>query len=188
MTKEELIDAAENYFRTHLPSTREKNSYLVHVEGVQKYALHLADEYDADKTVVEVAALLHDVGADAGDVHSAKSAEIAAEFLKDLDIESDLEKRIISAIKNHSMRQTGESFSASVTLEDRVIRDADGISFIENSYEMYFQKGLERHGLEIAREKSISKITGMMRKITTKKGTEIAEKLKNKAIEVIRNK
>lgn len=188
MEKDELLQKAETYYRVNIPSSREKDSYFIHVDGVRKYALILADEYSADKQVVEIAALLHDIGADAGKVHAFKSAEMAEVFLKDIGVDRLLKDKIVSAIKNHSMSQSGEDFGETVALPDTIIRDADGISFIENGYEIYLQKGLKMHGgLEKAKEESFMKIEGMMKKITTEKGLEIANKFRDRAIKYIKS-
>jgi len=188
MDKKHLIEKVEEFYKFFVPSSREQKSYFAHVDGVRRYALILADEYHADKEVVEIAALLHDTGADSGKVHAFKSAEIAEGFLTDLDVDNFLKTKIISAIRNHSMSQSGETFNEEVPLEDKIIRDADGLSFIENSYESYLKKGIELHGnIEIAKKESINKISGMSKKITTEKGKKIAESLKDKAFAYINN-
>ena len=186
MKKDELLQKVEEYYHDNVPSSREKMSYFAHVDGVRKYALILADEYSADKQVVEIAALLHDIGADAGKVHAEKSAEMSEVFLAGLGVEMLLKDRIISAIRNHSMSQAGEDFAENVPLEEAIIRDADGISFFENGYKMYLHKGLKMHGtLEKAKEESLLKNEGMMTKITTKKGIEIANRYRATASKYI---
>lgn len=183
MKKDELLQKVEDYYHDNVPSSREKLSYFAHVDGVRKYALILADEYTADKEVVEIAALLHDIGADAGKVHAAKSAEMAEAFLTSLEVEVTLKDRIISAIRNHSMSQDGEGFLENVPMEEAIIRDADAISFLENNYVTYLEKGLKIHGTrEKAKEESVLKIEGMMKKITTEKGLGVANKLRDKAL------
>lgn len=186
--KKDLIEKVEEFYRLSVPSSREQESYFTHVDGVRRYALLLANEYCADEEVVEIAALLHDTGADSGKVHAFKSAETADEFLTNLNVDNLFKTKIISAIKNHSMSQSSETFNEEVPMEDRVIRDADGLSFIENSYKSFLQKGIELHGdIEIAKKESIDKINGMTKKITTAKGKAIAESLKDKAFVYISN-
>ena len=86
------------------------------------------------------------------------------------------------------MSQDGEDFVENVPIEEAVIRDADAISFFENGYQMYLQKGLKMHGtLEKAKRESILKIEGMAKKITTKKGVEIANRYRIAASRYIEN-
>ena len=86
----ELAKEAEKLFRERLPESRPTDVYIRHVELVRKYAVMLAQEYGADVEVVEVAALLHDIGADAGKAHPQKSAEIAEGFLKERGVDEGL--------------------------------------------------------------------------------------------------
>jgi len=86
------------------------------------------------------------------------------------------------------MNQSGEDFTVEVPIEDRIIRDADGLSFLENSYEAYLQKGLKMYGdIEKAKEEAAVKIIGMSKKITTQKGKEIAKELIDKALEFVKD-
>ena len=108
MDKNTIILESEKFMRENVPGSRLTSDgsdeiYLRHVLGARKYALHLAETYKADKFVVEVAALLHDMGADAGKQHADKSAEIAEEFLSKFDISDEVKERIIHCIKRHSM-------------------------------------------------------------------------------------
>jgi uncharacterized protein len=188
MNYDKFLEIVEKYYRTNIPSSRERGSYFLHVDGVRKFALILAEEYSADRQVVEIAALLHDIGADAGKVHAGKSAAMAEELFDTIEVDASLRKRIISAIRNHSMSESASLAGKEVSLEDTIIRDADAISFFENSYEAYLQKGLKMHGtIERAKEESLIKIEGMMNKISTKLGREIAERYRETAISYIEN-
>ena len=135
MDKKKIIKEAEKYFRENLPESRMKErdtppekEYLNHVLGCRKYALLLAEKYKADKFIVEVAALLHDIGADAGREHAEESAKMADKFLSSLTINNETKIKIIGCIKNHSMG------SVTNNIEEQIIQDADGIIFIEESW------------------------------------------------------
>lgn len=181
-----IQEEANKYFQDNIPSNREKVDYLRHVKAVCKYALILGNKYHADPTILEVAALLHDIGADASKIHSNKSAEMAKTFLDEIVDDDNLKNKIISAIRNHSMEQSGESFSSKVALEDKIIRDADGLSFLESSTEGYFQQAIEKcSNLEEAKKETLNKIKGMRDKIETGEGKKLSVKLYNKAKEWI---
>lgn len=184
---EKLVGASEKYFLENIPSSRSKDGYLIHVGLVRKYALILAEVYGADKLVCEVAAILHDTGADAGRIHNHKSAEIADEFLKNLGAEDVLRSRIVSAIKNHSGPGSSAGYVEDVPLEDQIIRDADSISFLEESLPDYLNIGLEESGGDRnkTREDGLKKIDSMMKKVKTEKGLELARERYGSAKEFI---
>ncbi|KYK24828.1 hypothetical protein AYK26_03025 [Euryarchaeota archaeon SM23-78] len=183
----DLIKKAEAFFRNNLPKTRPPSVYTPHVELVRKYALILGKEYNADLLVLEVAALLHDIGADAGDVHAFKSAEIAGKFLSEQGIDEDTKEKIISAIRNHSMIQKGEEFKEGVNIADQVLRDADGIAFLEDTFKGYLEIKLRKYGKDKAKQISLVKIKGMLKKVKTEKGKELANKFYPIAKEYISN-
>lgn len=182
MDKEKIIQESEKYFRDNIPESRIKAAYISHVEGAVKYALLLAEKYDADKFIVELSAWLHDVGADAGKEHHEKSADIAKEFLSKFELPEDMLKRILDCIKNHSMG------TDVYNLEEQIIQDADGIIFLEDTYKYFYEKGKSKtSSVEEAKKWAIDKTNGMMNKIKTEEGKRIANDLLPKAIEFIEN-
>ena len=178
--KKEIIKGAEKYFRENIPSSRIKEAYLRHVEGTRRYALLLAGKYNADKFIVEIAAWLHDVGANAGKEHPNESVKIAKKLLSQFDISGDLLEQILNCISNHSMGTDVDN------LEEQVIQDADGIIFLEDTYKYFYEKGKSRaSSIEEARKWAIAKTKGMIGKIKTKEGIRLAKKLLPKAIKYI---
>ena len=166
---EKILQEVEKYFRDNFPKSRPKEVYLKHVEGVRKYALLLAKIYKADEFIIEVSALLHDVGADAGKDHADESAKISKKFLEKFDITSETLNEIIKCIERHSMG------SETDTIEQQIIQDADGIIFIEDTYKSFFEKGKKTaSSLEEAKKWTIDKTKGMMNKIKTEEGIKLA--------------
>lgn len=97
-----------------------------HVNRVRKWALKIAkSEKFPDLEIVEIAALMHDIGlskADKRRKHGEVGAEMAAKFLKRSKIfSSDKIKEICNAIQYHCKNREGEG-----KLLD-IIRDADMI-------------------------------------------------------------
>lgn len=150
-------------------SRKPKEEYYNHVLGCRKYALMLANKYKADKFVIEVAALLHDTGADAGPVHAQESAKIAKDFLSKLNLDKNNQKKIIACITTHSMGPAPE------TLEQQIIQDADGLIFIEDTYKYFYLKYPDKN-------KTAQKTQGMMDKIRTEEGKSLANILLPKAM------
>ena len=95
-----------------------------HVERVRRLALRLAAEEGADKFVVEVAALLHDV-ADwklSGDAEAG--ARRAREWLASLGVEAPIVEHVAGIVAGISFKGAGVPTPMS-TIEGRVVQDAD---------------------------------------------------------------
>ncbi|MCK4968068.1 MAG: HD domain-containing protein [Candidatus Aenigmarchaeota archaeon] len=182
-----LILQAKNFFESNIPKSRDKKSYIIHVELVRKYAKLLGKLYSANLIVLETTALLHDVGADSGRVHAQKSADITEKFLSKKTIDTNTKNKILSAIKNHSMMQKSEEFRENISLEDQILRDADGIAFLCDTFKPFFDKAVKKYGKEKGIELSIDKINAMRAKVKTKKGVEIADRFYPTAFEYISN-
>lgn len=183
--KAQILKETEKYMRENVPSLRKSKDgsdapYLDHVLGVRKYALELAALYNADKFVVEMAALLHDIGGDAGGDHAQESVKIAGPFLKQFNLPSEVVADILGCIANHSVGTVAQ------TDEQQIIQDADGIIFIEDTYRFYFDYCKSVMNLEEARKASIKKTKRMVKKVKTERGMEFANKFLPKALEYIR--
>lgn len=180
----QIIQETEKFVRENVPFRRKSEDgsatpYLDHVFGVRKYGLELARLYHADEFVVEMAALLHDTGGDAGEEHAQESVKISTPFLKKLGLPEKVSSDILGCIANHSMG------SIAKTDEQQIIQDADGIIFIEDTYKFFFEIFKARMPLEEARKVSIEKTKGMMAKIKTEKGLELANERLPKALKYL---
>ncbi len=178
-----VISDSERFVKENVPSSRlnkagSPEDYFRHVFGVRKYALHLAEIYSADKRMVEAAALLHDIGANAGEIHAQESAKIAERFLSEFGfgLSKETKQKIIDCIRTHSMGSVTE------TIEQQIIQDADGLIFIEDSFKGYFEHKREKLLLVEARKVSIEKTKKRMNKIKTEEGIRLAKKFLETAI------
>lgn len=185
MDKKTIIKESETFMKNKVPSSRltqdgSDENYLTHILGARKYSLKLAKIYKRDKFIVEIAALLHDVGANAGKVHANESAKIANKFLEKFEIPRSTKDKIINCIKNHSMGSKVKS------IEEQIIQDADGIIFLEDTFKLYYEQRKIRFSLEKAKEISLEKVSGMINKVKTEEGQKIAKRFLPKAIEYIK--
>jgi uncharacterized protein len=96
-----------------------------HVSRVYALALRIAEQENADRFVVGVAALMHDLGrtvqADSTKHHADLSVALAKELLATYQVSASIQGAILHAIMAHS-------FSRGIpprTLEARIVRDAD---------------------------------------------------------------
>ena len=186
MGESKLLQQAGSFMREHVPSSRleksgSSDSYFRHVYGARKYALLLAKEYGADPFVVEMAALLHDLGADAGEAHAQKSAEMAAEFLSGAGVPKDLSEKILGCILHHSAGSKADS------LEEQIIQDADGIIFLEDTFRFFFERRRAKFSLEDSKKVTLEKLGAVMTKFGTSTGRRLAQELLPKAQEFVQN-
>jgi putative nucleotidyltransferase with HDIG domain len=100
-------------------------TYDYHINIVVKYALLLAEKVKADKEIVEIAALLHDIGKKeyGNNDHHLTSATEARKILNKLDFQKDKIESIIHCIESHR----GKGVDAE-TIEAKVIMSADAMS------------------------------------------------------------
>jgi HD superfamily phosphohydrolase YqeK len=181
MDKQKIINESEKFMRDNIPKSRDKEDYFRHIAGARKYSIKLSEFYHADKFICEVAAILHDVGADVGEKHAEESAIISVGFLSQYSIPEDILNKIIKCIKNHSMGSTVGS------IEEQILQDADGIIFIEDTYKNFFEKRKKIATLDVAKKYAIDKLNGMMLKIKTDEGNKIASKLLPISFNYIKN-
>lgn len=182
MDKEKVVKEAEKFVRANVPSSRlPAEEYLRHVGAVRKYALWLARIYNADKFVVEVAALLHDVAADADATHAAEGARVSREFLSKFDVPDEIKENIAKAIETHSIG------GKSGAIEQQILKDADGLGFIEDYFKWFFENKKQSMPLEEARKQSIEKTESMVDKIKTPEGVKLAKKLMPKALHYLQS-
>lgn len=182
MNKEKVIQEVENFVRNNPPKSRgTKEIYIKHVWGVRKYAVKLAEFYNTDKFVVELAALLHDAAGDTEENHAEEGAEKSKEILSKLGVPKGIREKVSQCIKTHSMGSKAE------TLEAQILQDADGIFFVKENYRDFFNLFKEKLPLEQVRKTSIQKTKGMVKKIKTEEGKKLAEDLISKAIEYLKS-
>jgi len=176
--RERIVRETEAFVKSSVPKTRQpEEAYIRHVFGARNYARHLAEIYHSDIFAVVMAALLHDIGADAGDAkHAKEGAIISKEFLEEFKLDKKTRDKILGAIKAHPLGTPVEG------MEQRILQDADGIIFIEDTYKSYFDEQKKTLGPAEAKAKSIEKTRAMMGKIKTDEGIKIANKFLESAM------
>ena len=95
-----------------------------HVQRVYRLALHIAQRENADRFIVGIAALLHDLGRLTHDEtrhHADLSVIHARELLTRYQLPPDTQEAILHAIETHSFSKGLQPR----TLEARIVRDAD---------------------------------------------------------------
>ena len=130
-----LLKKAENFVKN-------KSDFLNfrHTQLVRKIAREIAEKENADKLIVELAVLFHDVSKTnyKGPCQNIESAAIADNFLK----ENNADKKIIKSVKDAILRHMGPfkslkkiktkiKFPRPKTKEDMALFDADMINLFD---------------------------------------------------------
>ena len=101
---------------------------LEHALRVREWGKLLAEELGADATVIELAALLHDIGRSGAveKTHAESSAGLSVNILQKAGYSDDLIVRVRDAIVAHSLEAGHEPN----TLEAKILYDADKLDFV----------------------------------------------------------
>ncbi len=125
------IAAIREEARAHFQQARGSHGWD-HTERVLKLALHLGQAEGADLAVLELAAILHDIGRHQEDLslgkicHAEEGARMAAEILGRHGVESGTASAVVHCIEHHRFRKN----SSPDTLEAKVLFDADKLDAI----------------------------------------------------------
>ncbi len=98
---------------------------MSHITRVEALCMEIQNEEGGDRFILQLAALLHDVGVikehEVGGDHAIYSAEIASEFLGRAGVEKKTVEAVVYCIMNH--RFSGGKIPE--TIEARILQDAD---------------------------------------------------------------
>lgn len=172
---ESLVKKVENYVYRINPWDISIKFYILHINAVRKYALLLAKKLNADKKVVEIAALLHDVGRNRKE-HHIESAKIAERLLLKFGCKKDFINNVTHCILVHRSSRKDRP----KTIEAKILKDADALAFLDPStgtmigtlYWLWTKYNFEDGIMEMK-----NKIKRMHRKISTDYGKKLARPL-----------
>lgn len=94
-----------------------------HVLRVLASAQAIQEETGGDRVVIELAALLHDIGDAKFHDGVEKSGEFSREILGEIGVDVDLIQHVVHIVDNISFRKTESS--EPLSLEGRIVQDAD---------------------------------------------------------------
>lgn len=121
MTDSQLIARVEEFARPYC-ELAEGPGLWIHTQLVRQFALRLARVEGVDPQVLEIAALLHDIGKlKAQENHSVRSYELSKVFLESVDLPQTTKERILECVLKHSSRFA----SGDNSIEVKVIQSAD---------------------------------------------------------------
>jgi putative nucleotidyltransferase with HDIG domain len=145
-----------------------------HVRLVRKFALKLAEIEGADKEVVGLAALLHDIGKYKDNKnHHEISFKLSKDFLNKLELSKIKKDLILKCILKHRFKFASENNE----IEVKIIQSADALGTL------FDDKIQKQHRKTRTKEDLLSKYDKTFKKINLSSAREIAkpqvEKLKN---------
>ena len=156
-----------------------------HIAAVVKNAEILAEEYEADKEVVMIAAWLHDIASITDyslyELHHIYGAEMAYGILKEYGYDDKKIPLVQECIKNHR----GSIILDRNSIEELCVADADAISHFDSVpsllYLAYVQKGMGiEEGKEFVKDKllrSFQKLSARSKKLYQNKLEKVMEVL-----------
>lgn len=150
-----------------------------HVLRVRNLALKIAREIEnIDEYVLELAALLHDIGRRGsertGEHHARTSARLARKLLLDMGLERDIVERICRVIEEHSFsRGTEQTSLEAIVLSDADKLDAIGAIGIARAFMMSGELG---RTIEETLEHFENKLLGLHRVLRTEQARKLAER------------
>lgn len=117
----------------------DEEDYKYHTLLVVKYAKKLAEIYNADLELVEIAALLHDIGRadiEKDPIHHIVGAQETEKIMKDLEYPDDTIKEVVHAVYTHRAKEEKPE-----TLVAKIVANADAMSHFEVIPMFYFWRG-----------------------------------------------
>lgn len=114
----------------------EMNMYDTHVKYVVEYANELANKLNADKEIVEISSLLHDISRLDGsnENHHIDSAKYAEELLKENGYGEDKIEKVKHCILSHR----GSVHIPRETIEAECVSSADAMAHFRNISDMFY--------------------------------------------------
>ena len=121
-----IVERLEVIVKQKMVTMAESVHSFKHVQRVVKTATLLAGEEKADVELVQIGALLHDLGWTVGKPHHLTGAELATKILKEIKYPDEKRERVIKIVLNHPL----ESRNKLETLEEKIVWDADKIDML----------------------------------------------------------
>lgn len=120
---QQIIKVAQGFY-----ARKDRAHDLEHALRVREWGRKLAQEERADTIVIELAALLHDIGRSGAveKTHAESSAGLAVNILQKNGYAEDIIRQVKEAIISHSL----EAGHKPQSLEAKILYDADKLDFV----------------------------------------------------------
>jgi len=141
--KQEILQDIEIY---KINSADHYDFWNEHIKYVYKEAINLAELYNADKMIVELGALLHDIALikNMGERkdHHTNGAKLARKILEKYNCPDNILEKVIECVLNH------RSCKNATNLEELCVCDADILAHFDN-IPMLFNSAFNRNNIKL---------------------------------------
>jgi HD superfamily phosphodiesterase len=157
MTNSQLLARVEEFAKACCEQYSEDPwLWKSHVQLVRQFALRLAEVEGADPQIVEIAALLHDIGYYKGrEEHHIWSYELSKEFLKTIKLPEATQELILECVLKHRTCFSMEDNR----IEVKVVQSADALGTLFNDeWQEYSRRTMSRKTIVKLYAKALIKI------------------------------
>lgn len=169
-----IINEVEKYVKDKIDEYKNNSDdhydfWNEHIKYVYEESLKLAIKYNADKEIVALGALLHDIAlinkvGDRKD-HHINGEIIAREVLTDLEYDETKKERVLKCVYNH------RSSKNATTTEELCVGDADILAHFDN-IPMLFNSAYNRNNV------SLNDVREWMKNVFEKDYNDLSDKTK----------
>lgn len=157
MTDPQLLTKVEHFAKPYCEQDREDPGlWKNHVRLVRQFALQLGGMEGVDSQVVEIAALLHDIGKYQGrHDHHVRSHALAKKFLETIDLPEATKELILECVLKHRTRFASQDNR----LEIKVIQAADVLgTLFDDEWQEYCRRTMPKELILELYAKALRKI------------------------------
>lgn len=144
---EKIRKIEEEIKNLYISDSDEKISsfWFVHVKPVIDRAKNLAEKYGADKEIVWLAAILHDIGQlEALESHEEIGAKKAYEIMLEKGYKKELAEKVSEVILTHRVNQHKPE-----NLEQKILATADAMSHFSTPHYLWLSRASKKPLLEL---------------------------------------
>jgi len=152
-----------------------------HVDRVLKIATFLAKKEGADVELVQIGAILHDIGRTVGEPHNETGAKLASEILNGEGYSSHRSKKVARIVLRHALPFRGQLEN----LEEKIVWDADKIDLLGAAGIARVFHWLNRKPFETIVEDCFEEIEPVYGLLNTETAKKIAEERHRRTMEFL---
>ena len=129
-----IVEKVREYVISTCRNLNRMSDYEFHISIVEDLGLKLAENFKADKEIVQISALLHDIGRIkyGPENHEETGAEEAEKILRELNYDEQKIRKVKECIKEHRH----EKPTIPISLEAKILKVADAYSHFKKPIEI----------------------------------------------------
>lgn len=149
ITRNFVIKESEKFRRT---SIDHYDFWNEHIKLVVRNALMLAEKYKADKEIVELGALLHDIalienGYEAKPTHNVIGEQLAREFLTKQTYDKEKKEKVLGCVLHHRSSKNAENIEELCVCDADILAHFDNIPRCFETAQLLHKNELEKEGV-----------------------------------------